>query len=60
MVEVISYEGAFHGWDRLEVPIKVEDPFSNRGLGGEVEIVPNATRAYEARNKVVRFFRDHL
>lgn len=60
MVEVISYEGAFHGWDRLEVPIKVEDPFSNRGEGGEVEIAPNVTLAYKARNKVVRFFRDHL
>ena len=59
-VEVISYEGAFHGWDRLEVPIKIEDPFSNLGGGGEVEIVPDVAQAYESRNKVVRFFCRHL
>lgn len=60
VVEVTSYEGAFHGWDRLEVPITVEDPFSNLGGGGEVEIVPDVAQAYESRKKVVRFFRRHL
>ena len=60
VVEVTSYEGAFHAWDRLEVPITVEDPFSNLGVGGEVEIVPDVAKAYESRKKVVRFFRRHL
>ena len=60
VVEVISYKGAFHAWDRLEVPITIEDPFSNRGLGGEVDIVPDVAQAYKSRNKVVRFFRRHL
>ena len=60
VVEVTSYEGAFHGWDRLEVPITVDDPFSNLGVGGEVELVPDVDQAYESRKKVVRFFRHHL
>lgn len=60
VVEVISYEGAFHGWDRLQVPVTIEDPFSNRGAEGEVEIVPDVDQAYKARKKVVRFFRRHL
>ena len=59
-VEVIPYEGAYHAWDRLEVPITIEDDFSNRGAGGEVEIVPDVAQAYESRNKVIRFFRRHL
>ena len=60
VVEVTSYEGAFHGWDRLEVPITVDDPFSNLGGGGEVEIVPDVAQAYESRKNVVSFFRRHL
>jgi dienelactone hydrolase len=60
IVEVVVYEGAFHGWDRLAVPITVEDPFSNLGDGGEVEIVPDVDQAYKARSKLVRFFRRHL
>ncbi len=60
VVEVKAYEGAFHGWDRLEVPITIVDPFSHRGAGGEVDIVPDVDQAYESRKKVVRFFRRHL
>lgn len=60
VVDVISYEGAYHGWDRLEVPIVIEDPFSNLGRGGEVEIVPDVAQAYKSRHKVVKFFRRHL
>jgi uncharacterized protein len=56
VVEVVAYEGAFHGWDRLQVPITVVDPFSNLGAGGEVEIVPDVDNAYKSRKKVVRFF----
>ena len=60
LLEVIAYEGAFHGWDRLEVPIKVIDPFSNRGEGGEVEIIPDVDQAYKSRRNVVRFFLQNL
>jgi dienelactone hydrolase len=31
VVEVAEYPGAFHGWDRLMVPITVLDPFGNEG-----------------------------
>ena len=60
LLTVISYEVAFHAWDRLEVPVTIEDPFSNRGAGGKVEIVPDVAQAYKSRKKVVRFFRRHL
>ena len=59
-VEVVPYEGAFHAWDRLQVPIEVMDPFSNLGQGGVVVIAPNVDRAYESRRRVVRFFRYNL
>lgn len=60
ILEVIAYDGAFHGWDRLEVPIKVTDPFSNLGNGGEVEIIPDVDQAYNSRRNVVRFFLQNL
>jgi len=60
LLTVISYEGAFHAWDRLQVPITIQDPFSNCGVGGAVEIVPDVEQAYKSRKKVVRFFRRHL
>ena len=59
-MKVISYESAFHGWDKLEVPFTAYDPFANRGFGGDVEVVPNVALAYKSRKKVVRFFRRHL
>ena len=58
ILEVIAYEGAFHGWDRLEVPIKVIDLFL--GEGGEVEIIPDVDQAYKSRRNVVRFFLQNL
>lgn len=60
LLKVISYKGAFHGWDRLEVPFTAYDSFANRGLGGEVEVIPDVDQAYKSRKKVVRFFRRHL
>jgi dienelactone hydrolase len=60
LLTVISYKGAFHAWDRLEVPITVEDSFSNLGEGGYVEVVPDVAQAYKSQKKVVKFFRRHL
>jgi dienelactone hydrolase len=60
LLTVISYEGAFHAWDRLQVPFKAYDLFANLGRGGEVEVVPDVDQAYKSRKKVVRFFRRHL
>lgn len=65
-VEVVAYEGAFHAWDRLLVPITVFDPFADEGsffMGGpvpQVDIIPDVDQAYEARKKVVRFFHRNL
>jgi hypothetical protein len=60
LLTVISYEVAFHAWDRLQSPTTIQAPFSNRGAGGAVEIVPDVDQAYKSRKKVVRFFRRHL
>lgn len=60
VVEVIEYEGAFHAWDRLQVPITVKDRFSNRGGGGYVTLAPNVEKARQSRANVVDFFKDNL
>lgn len=65
-VEVVAYEGAYHAWDRLLVPITVQDPFADEGsifmtgMVPEVEIIPDVEQAYESRDKVVDFFREAL
>ena len=66
LVHVNAYEGAFHAWDRLRVPVTVPDPFGDRGSifkTGEipdVEIVPDVEQAYLSRLRVVRFFKRNL
>lgn len=66
LVEVVAYDGAFHGWDRLQVPITVLDPFGDEGSifsTGEVpkvEIVPDVDAACRSRNAVAGFFQRHL
>lgn len=59
-VDVVPYEGAYHAWDRLLVPVSAEDPFAHFGTGGTVHIVPSVDQAYESRDRVVRFFRKNL
>ncbi|MCW5643150.1 MAG: dienelactone hydrolase family protein [Rhodoferax sp.] len=64
-VQVQEYPGAFHGWDRLMVPVAVADPFADQGsflLGQSqtppaVVIAPDVAQAHAARTRVVRFFR---
>ena len=60
LIEVNAYEGTFHAWDRLQVPITVEDPFSNRGAGGKVEMIPDVAQANKSQRKIVKFFLRHL
>ena len=67
VVEVAEYPGAYHGWDRLMVPVAVPDPFANQGsylLGTSgvpsVTIAPDVAQAYASRERVLRFFRNHL
>jgi len=66
VVEVAVYEGAYHGWDRIMVPITVQDPFANEGSVFKTGVVPtvefkaDVEKAYASRNRVVSFFRRHL
>ena len=67
VVDVAEYPGAFHGWDRLMVPVTVPDPFANQGsylLGTSgvpsVSIAPDVAQAYASRERVLRFFRGNL
>jgi dienelactone hydrolase len=59
-LEVMAYDGAFHAWDRLQVPITAVDPFSHLGAGGTVEIAPSVEQAYEARKRAVQHFLRNL
>ena len=66
IVEVAVYEGAYHAWDRIMIPITVQDLFADQGSVFKtgtvptVEIKADVEQAYEARKRVVRFFREHL
>lgn len=67
VVDVVEYPGAYHGWDRLMVPVTGADPFANQGsylLGTSavpsVTIVPDVALAYKSRDRVTRFFRSNL
>ncbi len=61
-VEVVEYPGAQHAFDRLMVPIVVNDPFGNEGsyfatgIVPQVTLAPDVASAYAARQRVVRFF----
>ena len=66
LVHVNAYEGAFHAWDRLQVPVTVSDRFGDRGsffstgIVPLVEIVPDVDQAYLSRFRAVQFFRRNL
>jgi dienelactone hydrolase len=60
LMRVVTYEGATHAWDALLVPAVWADPSSHLGLGGPVRHEPNVDAAYDARGRVVAFFRHHL
>lgn len=66
VVEVVGVEGAFHAWDRLEVPITVFDPFGDEGsvfatgVVPQVDIIPDVEQADASRRRVVRFFSRNL
>jgi len=60
-VSVNVYTNAYHAWDRLQPSFTaVDDPFAHKGLGGEVEFVPNPGKAFQSRSKAVDFFRAGL
>jgi len=61
-VDVEVYEGAYHAFDRIQVPISEQDPFGNEGsilttgVVPTVQMVPNVEQAYRSRHRVVEFF----
>ena len=58
--------GATHAWDRLMVPIVVNDPFADQGsyfstgVLPAVQFTPDVDQAFESRARVVRFFERNL
>jgi len=66
VVSVKAYPGATHAWDRLMVPIVVNDPFADQGSYFSTGVVPavpfkpDVDQAFEARARVVRFFERSL
>lgn len=65
-VRVAEYLGASHAWDRLMVPGFVADPLGDEGsffATGVVPIVnhiPDVDKAFESRNRIVKFFMNTL
>jgi dienelactone hydrolase len=66
VVQVLEYPGAYHAWDRLMVPVTAGDIFANEGsyfatgVVPQVRIVPDVDQAFQARQRVVQFFRQSL
>ncbi|HRH71649.1 MAG TPA: hypothetical protein PLM62_01070 [Zoogloea sp.] len=65
IVSVVRYDGAYHGWDRLMVPTKVYDPFGHLGADrydpySRIELRPDAPKAYQSMDRVVKFFNRNL
>jgi uncharacterized protein len=57
-ISVTVYPHATHAWDRLQPAITVTDPFSHKGLGGQVDFVPNPGKAFQSRAAAVKFFEE--
>jgi dienelactone hydrolase len=57
IISLKVYPNAGHGWDRLEAPVVVNDPYSHLGKGGEVRIAANEAVAKLSRAATVTFFR---
>ena len=66
VVRVNAYPGATHAWDRLMMPIVVNDPFADQGsyfstgVVPAVQFTPDVDQAFQARASVVGFFEKSL
>ena len=66
VIQVQEYEGAYHAWDRIMVPVVAADIFANQGsffftgVPPTSRIGPNVPQALEARAKAVQFFKQKL
>lgn len=56
LVSVKIHPGATHAFDRLEPAIRVNDPFSHKGEGGEVSFTPSPRAAARSRAAALQFF----
>jgi dienelactone hydrolase len=65
-VRLEVYQGAYHAWDRLQIPLTVSDPFADEGsyfstgVAPQVEVIPDVEQAYQSRKRVVEFFHQNL
>ena len=67
VMQVQVYEGAYHAWDRLMIPVDAADPYGNEGsfLKGQsgvplVRIRPDPAAAAASRERAVAFVRRTL
>ena len=66
IVGVNAYPGATHAWDRLMVPMVVNDPFADQGsyfstgVVPTVQFTPDVDQAFLSRERVVGFFEKNL
>jgi len=56
-VSLKVYRRATHGWDRLQPPMSVFDPFACFGTGCDVHIVPRVGTALRSRARAVAFLK---
>lgn len=64
-IDVVTYDGAYHAWDKLQVSFKPYDPFGHLGAdrfnaAARIDIRPDVAKAHEARQRLVRFFERKL
>ncbi len=65
-VQLAVYQDAYHAWDRLQIPVSVNDPFADEGsffstgVAPLVEVIPDVEKAYRSRRRVIEFFRHNL
>ena len=56
LMDITTYQGAYHAFDRIEVPVTIENSFSHHGYGGGVDIIPDPEATENGRQNAARFF----
>lgn len=66
VIQVQEYNGAYHAWDRIMVPVTAADIFANEGsyfatgVPPAIRIVPDVQQALLARSRAVQFFKSKM
>jgi dienelactone hydrolase len=58
-LRVVMIDNATHGFDGA-ISASFYDPLAKDGAGGNIQITPNQTAANQARENVVKFFKETL